>query len=188
MKQKDVLMPQPILIACDGSSHRNGQGGPIGWAWAREDGHWMNDGYFTGSNQTAELWGILSILLFHPKGHLRIQMDSKYALNVAEKWAKSWARKGWVKSDHTPVLNQHLIKPILELTSIRKDPVEYEWVKGHRKDNAYPLNTIADVRAGEASHRAKQTHNFEESATLYRDSKEREFMQIAYDMKKRVYQ
>lgn len=164
------------LIACDGSSHQNGKGGPMGWAWARDDDAWLCNGFFTGSNQRAELWAIWSVLKFNPKGSILVQLDSQYALNVTEKWALGWSKRNWIKTDGKPVLNRDLIEPILKLRMERVDPIEFQWVKGHRKDNAYPLNTIADVRAGEASERAKSSKDLETSLTLYRDSKGRNVM------------
>lgn len=179
-------MSAPLLIACDGSSHKNGFGGAIGWAWAREDGHWMSNGFHTGTNQRAELWAILSILQFHPHQNIKVQMDSQYALNVTSKWAASWARNNWIKVDRKPIANLDIIQPIHELMTRRVAPIEFMWVKGHRKDNAYPLNTVADVRAGEASERAKAATNPTESLLLYADSKGRTHMQQEYDMMKRI--
>lgn len=166
-----------MLIACDGSSLENGKGGAIGWAWAREDGHWLSNGFYTGTNQRAELWAIWSVLRFHPKGDYTIQMDSQYALNIVEKWAPGWERKGWRKADGKPVMNLDLVKPILELKRAHQGKLTFEWVKGHRTDNAFPLNTTADLRAGEASRRAaKATKNLEGSLTTYLDSKGRTTM------------
>lgn len=183
-------MSKPILIACDGSSHKKPNGemrGAVGWAWAREDGHWQSSGWFEGTNQTAELNGLRSALLFHPTGHIVLQMDSQYALNVAQKWAYGWAKKGWVKSDGKPVLNRPIIEEILNLVSNRKDEITFQWVKGHMKDNRFPLNTLADKYAGEASARAKLAHDTASSLLLYRDSKGRERMPQELEMVKRIY-
>lgn len=174
------------VVACDGSSHRNGQNGPIGWAWGRDDGAWLGNGFYAGTNQRSELWALWSVLTFHPKGSLLIQMDSQYALNVAEKWAFGWEQKGWIKSDGKQVLNLDLVKPILKLRKERKDLIEFQWVKGHRKDNAYPLNTVADLRAGEASERAKSATDAETSLVLYRDSKGRTVMPQEAEMIKLI--
>lgn len=164
------------LIACDGSSRKKANGemrGPIGWAWARDDGNWQSNGWFEGTNQTAELHGIRSVLLFNPHGHLTIQMDSQYALNVAEKWARGWAKRNWVKADGKPVLNRNIIEHILYLVDSRKDPIVFQWVKGHLKTGEFPLNVEADKHAGEASTRAKKATNMEQSLNLYKDSKNR---------------
>lgn len=164
------------IIACDGSSHKKPNGemrGAVGWAWARDDGAWQSSGFFTGTNQTAELNAVRSVLLMHPHGSLLVQLDSQYALNVTEKWAKGWAKKNWIKADGKPVLNRPIIEEILYLREKRKDPIEFQWVKGHLKDNRFPLNTLADKYAGEASARAKLVSTAEESLLLYRDSKGR---------------
>lgn len=179
-----------MLIACDGSSLRKPDGsvgGPIGWAWAREDGAWASGGMVKGSNQVAELLGILHVLLQNPKGPLTIQMDSQYALNVTEKWATGWARRNWVKADGKPVMNQHIIEPLLELRLARKDPVKFQWVKGHRKDNAYPLNTAADLHAGNASQRAKKlAKDIFDTPAMYLDSKGRTSLPSVDAMAKRI--
>lgn len=179
-----------MLIACDGSSLRKPDGsvgGPIGWAWAREDGAWASGGRVKGTNQQAELLGILHVLLLNPKGPLTIQMDSQYALNVTEKWAYGWAKRNWVKADGKSVLNRDIIEPLLELRRARKDPVTFQWVKGHRKDNKYPLNTIADQRAGEASQRAKtRAKDIFDTPRLYLDSKGRTSLPIVDEMAKRI--
>jgi ribonuclease HI len=178
-------------VACDGSSHKKPNGemrGAVGWAWARDDGHWQRSGWFEGTNQTAELHGIRSVLLFHKQGNLLVQLDSQYALNVTEKWAKSWAKNNWVKSDGKPVLNRPIIEEILYLMETRKDPIEFQWVKGHLKDNRFPLNTVADQRAGEASAAAKLTKNKEESLSLYLDSKGRTSMPQELAMIQKIYQ
>lgn len=165
------------IIACDGSSLDNGKGGAIGWAWAENDQTWLSNGFHTGTNQRAELWALWSVLTFHPTGDLIIQMDSQYALNVADKWGEGWVKRNWVKSDGKPVLNRDLIEPILQLKRNHKGRLQFQWVKGHRKDNAYPLNTLADIRAGEASRRAaKATKDLKGSLTTYRDSKGRTSM------------
>lgn len=179
-----------ILIACDGSSHKKPNGemrGPVGWAWAREDGHWQSNGWFEGTNQTAELHGIRSVLLFNPHGHITVQMDSQYALNVTEKWAKSWAKRNWVKADGKPVLNKPIIEEILYLMEKRKDPVEFQWVKGHLKSNEFPLNTAADKYAGEASGRAKKASDMLTSFNTYKDSKDRMILPVEIDMLTRIY-
>jgi ribonuclease HI len=178
-----------ILIACDGSSHRKADktiGGAIGWAWARQDGAWQSSAFFEGTNQRAELHAVRSVLLFHPQGKMKVQLDSQYALNVTEKWAYGWEKRNWVKPDGKPVLNRDIIEHILFLRKKRKDPVEFEWVKGHLKDNRFPLNTLADKYAGEASERAKKVSTAEESLLLYRDSKGRTSINQETEMMKRI--
>lgn len=179
------------VIACDGSSLKKPNGdmrGAIGWAWARDDGAWASHGWFEGTNQIAELHGIRSVLLFHKHDDITIQMDSQYALNVTEKWAKGWAKRNWVKSDGKPVLNTPVIEEILQLMDTRTGSVKFQWVKGHDRNNTHPLNTAADIRAGEASALAKKfAKDTKTSLTLYRDSKGRTEMPQEKRMLEQIY-
>lgn len=145
-----------MLIACDGSSFKNGDPlTPIGWAWAREDGAWMSNGMTGGSNNRAELHAILSILALHPHEELTVQMDSQYALNIVEKWAFGWERNGWVKRDKSPIQNLDLVRLITRLRHKREAPITFQWVKAHVKNSESPLNVRADELAGQAMRRAK---------------------------------
>ena len=178
-----------ILLACDGSSLRKADGsvgGAIGWAWAREDGAWASGSWMRGTNQRAELLAILQLLLQHPTGELEIQMDSQYALNVASQWARGWARRNWIKADNKPVMNRDIIEPLLEVLERRSDPITWTWVKGHLKDNRFPLNTAADLRAGNASQLGKTATSDENVLTMYRDSKDREELAIVTKMMARI--
>jgi ribonuclease HI len=178
-----------ILLACDGSSLRTPEGkvgGAIGWAWAREDGAWASGSWIRGTNQRAELLAITQLLLQHPKGELEIQMDSQYALNVASTWARGWARRNWVKADGKPVMNRDIIEPLLELVERREDKIMWTWVKGHLKDNRFPLNTAADLRAGNASKLGQSGKTDADALTMYRDSKDRKELAIVNNMMSRI--
>lgn len=149
-----------ILIACDGSSLRDFDGnvgkGPIGWSFAREDGYWYANGYHVGTNQRAELLGLIMVLLLHPEQKLHVQLDSKYVLNTAESWMWGWAKNNWVKKDGIPVANLDLVQTLYGLMVQKgSQNVVFEWVKGHDRNNANPLNTVADVKANETSNIVK---------------------------------
>jgi ribonuclease HI len=168
-----------VTLATDGSSLRSLDGengkGPIAWAWAREDGHWYANGFHIGTNQKAELLALHMALLMHPKESLHIQLDSKYALNIAESWMYGWKRRGWTKADGAEIINLEIVKSIYDLMEARNHKgVEFEWVKGHDKNNANPLNTKADELANTLSNQIKDL--LKESMKLdthYSDSKER---------------
>lgn len=151
-----------ILIACDGSSLRDLDGnigkGPIGWAYAREDGYWYANGYHFGTNQRAELMGLIMVLASHEGEKLHVQLDSQYTLNVAKSWMWGWAKNNWVKKDGEPVANVDLVKTIYELM-IKQGlkNVEFEWVKGHDLRNGSTLNHIADEKANETSNVVKNS-------------------------------
>ena len=163
-----------MLIACDGSSLKNGDPkSPSGWAWARDDGAWMSNGMIGGSNNRAELHALWSVLAFHQTGELTIQMDSQYALNIAEKWAFGWEKRGWVKADKQPIQNLDIVQAITLLRHRRKDPIIFEWVKGHGKGAVLsPLNEAADLRAGEDARRAREAGE-DSKDMFYLDSKGR---------------
>lgn len=169
-----------ILVACDGSSLRSLDGevgrGPIGWAWAREDEHWYANGDIVGTNQKAELLGLLTVLLLNPKEKLTIQLDSKYALNTAESWMWGWQKRGWQKADGKPIVNLEVIQQIHALMVARNNKVDFQWVKGHDINRSNPLNHKADELATMVSGKVKNAlkeNSVPES--FYHDSKGRAF-------------
>lgn len=174
-----------MLIACDGSSLKNGtEGTPIGWAWARDDGAWMQAGKSGGTNNRAELHAILSVLAMHPRGNLTVLMDSQYALNIVEKWAFGWERKGWRKSDGKAIQNLDLVKLITYFRHKRKDPIEFQWVKAHQKDSP-ELNVKADELAYSGMSNAKDNDTI--GLLHYLDSKNRTFSKIEEKIFEKLY-
>lgn len=169
-----------ILIACDGSSRRSADGtvgkGPIAWAWAREDGHWYTNGDIVGTNQKAELIALMTILLMHPNEELHIQSDSRYSINVVTQWMWNWKNKSWRKGDGEEIVNKEVIQQMHYLMSNRSKKVDFEWVKGHDKTMANPLNHKADELATETSDKIRTAvFNNESLGSFYSDSKGRTF-------------
>lgn len=75
--------------------------------------------------------------------------DSKYVCDAVTKgWAKSWQKRGWIKSDKKPALNSDLWQELLDLLKIHD--VEFKWVKGHA---GHPENERCDELAVSASKR-----------------------------------
>lgn len=178
-----------MLVACDGSSFKNGEANtPIGWAWAREDGAWCSNGMVGGTNNRAELHAIISVLLFHPKGELTVQMDSQYAMNIAQSWALSWYKRGWKKADNKPIQNLDLVKELVKLRMKREDPVKFQWVKAHVTNSTTPLNVEADKRAYEAMARVRSAVEAElQPESFYLDSKGRVTMPQEVRLLQRLY-
>ena len=83
--------------------------------------------------------------------------DSQYVINSVTKWMSGWKKRGWRKSDKSPVLNADLMQAIDEAISGRK--VSFEWVRGH---SGHPLNEAADDKARAAA-TAYQHHSSVES-------------------------
>lgn len=144
-----------LLLACDGSCLKN-PGGATGWAWVAEDGRWASGYQPSGTNQVAELWGVLSVLRDFANEPVIVQIDSEYAMNIATKWAKGWARKGWVTAGGKPVSNLGLVKSIYSQMLVREAPIRFQKVPGHDPGNRWPLNTAADERARAAAVFARQ--------------------------------
>ena len=149
--------PNKLIVASDGSCLKN-PGGAIGWAWADNRGRWQANGYATGSNQKAELLGLLSIFYAFPNTSMHVQLDSQYVLNIVTKWMFTWKKNGWFRdaAKKQPVSNLIYVKALYEAMKIRKQKnlvTTFEWVKGHASN---PLNNKADVEAGLAAKRIKE--------------------------------
>lgn len=149
-------MNDVLIVATDGSCLKN-PGGEIGWAWADSRGRWQANGLPSGTNQNAELLGLLSVLYAFPKSNLHVQLDSQYVLNITTKWMFSWERNGWWRDAKKtkPVTNLPHVKNIYMMMQKRKtDGVKttFEWVKGH---SVNALNNVADKEAQAAARRVK---------------------------------
>lgn len=156
--------PAILTVATDGSCLKN-PGGAIGWAWADSHGRWQANGLPSGTNQTAELLGLISVLVAFPNRHLHLQMDSQYAMNIATKWMTGWKRKGWKTAGGKAVANLEHVKfldALLEDRRNRKMTATFEWVKGH---NGHDLNEVCDVQAQVAARKeAKKVHSYADSS------------------------
>lgn len=139
-----------LTVACDGSCLKN-PGGATGWAWVAEDGSWASGCQPVGTNQVAELWGVLSVLRDFPLRPLTVQIDSEYAMKVATTWRKGWRKRGWRTASGDLVKNLTLVQGIDRLMEERSAPITFIKVPGHDRQNRWPLNTLADERAGRAS-------------------------------------
>lgn len=149
-------MTNLLKVASDGSSLKN-PGGEIGWAWADEKGRWLANGAPSGTNQTAELMGLISIFLSFPTTNLHLQLDSQYTLNIADKWMYGWQKAGWTRKGDE-IKNLEMVKIIYNLTMARKAKglvTKFEWVKGHGKNGYVPLNDKADIEAGKGARRMR---------------------------------
>lgn len=165
-------MTDTMLVACDGSCLKN-PNGPTGWAWAAEDGSYAHGGLPSGTNNIGELLAVINTLTDWSSHHLTIQIDSQYAMNASTKWVQGWKKKGWKNSKGETIANIDLIQQIDELMrdrAARRLRTDFVWVKGHRTDNAYPLNTLADELAGVAARtltRSEDVRHFPADRDLY---------------------
>jgi ribonuclease HI len=151
-----VTVSTMITVASDGSCLKN-PGGAIGWAWADNQGRWMRNGFPVGTNNSAELLGFASILASFTKRDLHVQLDSKYTLDMADKWIWGWAKRGWKKKDGE-IKNLDIVLLIHALLIQRRErglTTDFEWVKGHQSKTPDSLNNIVDRLAGESSAAAR---------------------------------
>ena len=141
------------VVAVDGSAL--GNPGPAGWAWYVDENCWAAGGWPNSSNNRGELTALLELLkaTAPTNEELHVLADSQYVINSVTKWMSGWKKRGWRKSDKSPVLNADLMQAIDEAISGRK--VSFEWVRGH---SGHPLNEAADDTA-RAADTAYQHHS-----------------------------
>lgn len=140
------------VVAVDGSAL--GNPGPAGWAWYVDENCWAAGGWPSSSNNRGELTALLELLkaTAPTNEELHVLADSQYVINSVTKWMSGWKKRGWRKSDKSPVLNADLMQAIDEAITGRK--VSFEWVRGH---SGHPLNEAADDKARAAA-KAYQHH------------------------------
>ena len=93
------------------------------------------------TNNRMELMGVIAGLeaLKYPCKVI-VQTDSRYVVDGIEKgWAKSWRKRGWIKSDKKPALNPDLWGRLLDLLETHE--ASFNWIKGHA---GHPENERCD--------------------------------------------
>lgn len=145
------------VVAVDGSAL--GNPGPAGWAWYVDENCWAAGGWPNSSNNRGELTALFELLkaTAPTNEELHVLADSQYVINSVTKWMSGWKKRGWRKSDKSPVLNADLMQAIDKAITGRK--VSFEWVRGH---SGHPLNEAADDKARAAA-TAYQRHGSVES-------------------------
>ena len=108
----------------------------------------LSQGYKLTTNSRMEIAGVVAVLeALNQPCEVTITSDSKYVVDSIEKhWLDSWIRRGWVKSDKNPVLNQDLWKRVVDLKA--KHRLKMKWVKGHA---GHPMNERCDELARSAA-------------------------------------
>lgn len=145
-----------IRAAADGSAL--GNPGPAGWAWYINDDAWASGGWSHATNNQGELEAVRQLLIATEDidDDLHIYCDSSYVVRSMTQWVHNWRKKGWRKSDGSPVQNLDLIRPLDELITRRRNSgrnVTFEWVRGH---NGHELNEKADSLAFAAARAFQQ--------------------------------
>lgn len=101
-------------------------------------------GFIKTTNNRMEMMGVITGLeALNRPCRVTVVTDSQYVVNAFNNhWLESWQKKGWRKSDKTPVKNVDLWKRLLEAASPHE--VTFKWVKGHA---GHPQNERCDQLA-----------------------------------------
>lgn len=134
MKQVDIFTDG----ACSGNPGPGGWGAVLRYGGREKQ---ISGGAPATTNNRMELTAVIEALrLLKEPCEVRLMSDSKYVCDAIEKgWAKSWQKKGWVKSDRKPALNSDLWEEMLGLLEIHR--VTVNWIKGHA---GHPENELCD--------------------------------------------
>ena len=135
-----------LIIYTDGAC--SGNPGPGGWGVLMQyDGREkeLYGGEDDTTNNRMELMAAIKALeAIKPgfKGRTILWTDSTYVMKGITEWIHGWKKRGWKKSDKSPVLNSDLWKILDELNAQRS--VDWKWVKGHAGEEG---NERADALA-----------------------------------------
>jgi len=150
-----VPMPQFELFT-DGAC--SGNPGPGGWGFIlRGDGiqgeRTESGGEPATTNNRMELTAVIRGLDCVPDGaSVTVTTDSEYCVKGLTEWMDGWKRRGWRKSDKSPVLNREL----WELLDAHRGRVKIraQWIRGH---NQHPENERCDRLAVAAIEQVRRT-------------------------------
>ena len=124
-----------VTLYTDGAC--SGNPGPGGWGaileyQGREKE--LSGGESSTTNNRMELTAVIEGLsALKEPCIVELYSDSKYVIDSLEKgWARSWQKRGWVKSDKTPALNPDLWEKLLSLADLHQ--IRCYWVKGHAEN------------------------------------------------------
>lgn len=133
-----------ISIFCDGGCDPNPGPSGTGMAVYKRGSifeHWCGHHESEGTNNRAELFGILEALnyvhllagqkIVTSEKKAVIYCDSQYAINCITKWVNGWRKNGWKTQKGQPVLNREIIEAASDRLSGLKNVVEIKKVKAH---------------------------------------------------------
>ena len=121
-----------VTLYTDGAC--SGNPGPGGWAAIlryKDIERVLSGGEAQTTNNRMELTAVIQGLeaLKEPCA-VELWSESKYVIDALDKgWARSWQKKGWIKSDKKPALNVDLWEKLLALADTHS--LNCHWVKGH---------------------------------------------------------
>jgi ribonuclease HI len=110
-----------------------GNPGPGGWACVLRYGQHLKEMYGsepqTTNNRMELTAAIRGLAALNEPCEVTITTDSEYVKNGITQWIHGWKKRGWVKADKSPVLNQDLW---MELDAqVNRHKTSWHWTKGH---------------------------------------------------------
>lgn len=139
-----------ITLITDGSALKNP--GPGGWCAILVMGKHSKSivgGERHTTNNRMEILAVISGLrALKQNCQVEILSDSQYVIKGITLWVGGWQKRGWVKSNGQPVLNQDLWLQLME--QVARHEVKWTWVKGH---NGHDFNEQADEMANAEARR-----------------------------------
>ena len=127
--------------ACSGNPGPGGWGAILEYNGAEKE---LSGSEENTTNNRMELTAVIEGLrLLKEPCTVELWSDSRYVIDALDKgWARSWQKRGWVKSDKKPALNPDLWEQLLSLCDIHA--VRCHWVRGHAEN---PFNNRCDELA-----------------------------------------
>ncbi len=120
-----------IEIFTDGAC--SGNPGPGGWgALLRQGDHTkeMSGGESQTTNNRMELMAVIEALKALKKASdITLYTDSRYVMDGATRWLKSWQSRGWKTADRKPVKNEDLWRALDD--AMARHRIDWRWVRGH---------------------------------------------------------
>ncbi|HEU0120569.1 MAG TPA: ribonuclease HI [Bryobacteraceae bacterium] len=110
-----------------------GNPGPGGWACVLRYGQHAKEMYGsepqTTNNRMELTAAIKGLRALNERCDVTVTTDSEYVKNGITQWIHGWKKRGWVKADKSPVLNQDLW---IELDAqVNRHETHWQWTKGH---------------------------------------------------------
>jgi ribonuclease HI len=156
---------EALTIYTDGSSYQRPRRGGIGILFVAVDeaGHerivdYPLPGYAGATNNQMELQACIEALKALVRGRVPldpldykkivVRTDSMYVTDNIYSARYVWPRNRWMSRDGNPVLNARLWKDLVRVANRAHRRVDFEWVKGHKRD---PHNRAADKLAKQSA-------------------------------------
>lgn len=140
--------PQSVEIFTDGACL--GNPGPGGWAALLRRGETEKElagGEPDTTNNRMELTAaIMALEALKKPCTVALYSDSRYVIDGATGWLRSWKARGWKTADRKPVKNVDLWQRFEEAVAPHK--VSWHWVRGH---DGHVENERVDVLARNAA-------------------------------------